>query len=173
MGASAISPVEFHRALRRLESLANVGARTAYDSESDLTRWFVGGQHVGTSNGPLGTGSGYTLSLEARAALAPREHRTISTRGVGDAVLRYKLIVAWARHRYTNPATGWLMTCTGGPARRGGQPSRYAIVEELAATKLLGVSAQFDCALVWTNSPGRYGGGSMERRPAGLTQRRQ
>lgn len=59
--------------------------------------------------------------------------RTISTRGVRDAYLRYKLIVQWARSRYMDATNGTTVTING-------KPTRYALIENAAGMKLLGLS---------------------------------
>lgn len=61
----------------------------------------------------------------------------MSTRNVESRSLRYSLIVRWARHRYGNKLTGEVIIS------RGGVPSRYSIIENLAAVKLLGLSDHY------------------------------
>ena len=58
----------------------------------------------------------------------------ISTRGTTGG-LRYELIARWAYNRYTGPRGCILST--------GGIPSRYSIIENLAAVKYMGLSDHY------------------------------
>jgi hypothetical protein len=151
----AMNPQEFYRNIRRLEAVACDHVRTKYNSEQDETMWYLGAVHVGRSSGITGTGFGYRMRKAVLDTLARKKHRTVSTRGVSTPILRYLLIVAWAKSRYTDPVSGSFVKSRGGPLSRGGQPSRYSIIEEIAANKLIGQRPQFDTTLAWANSPGR------------------
>lgn len=57
-----MNQMEFHRTIRRLESLGNAGVTARYDAASDTTSWRIGDQEVGRSGGRIGESRWYEIT---------------------------------------------------------------------------------------------------------------
>jgi hypothetical protein len=60
-----VTKAVFYAQVRRMESRLNAGVTTHYQMKKDETYWYIAGNLVGISDGPVGTNSYYMIANEA------------------------------------------------------------------------------------------------------------